>query len=472
MRDRFWLFRKRFEASSSPFCLTHALGLAGFSHKLDKDPWNQEKNLNGKGILCAHLEGGTVIYMCPEQLWVIRESKKIDKAADQPLYLALKDRWQITPATSDMSQVSLTVLEMHARTSRWFGPGAVSWLEAVRECASRVSSSVVCAMTPAEAEQWAVETLGIDKLTGKIESSGINGAKMLELSKMSLSDAKKAHPGMSPVVYTKLKGVARGVSTSADAMPEEIAALLEKTLAVDVGERPATADAALELLGANDELNMETFKFETDFSVAVGGATVPSMLWTAMAKAKEHPEETEHPDETVAATLGGLAKTLVIHNDVAGALAACSEWWGVASSPEASNAAAEAYRNLWKRHGTSLRRLDLSRTARGHWKESMMSGEETVLRLAQDVVQSGASMIETVDFSEQTGLQGPVLETLFSVCASSLSKLLTLKLGGCRSASGLIPASICTCLMLQTLDLHGCGFSGALSIRPERVISC
>ena len=94
-----------------------------------------------------------------------------------------------------------------------------------------------------------------------------------------------------------------------------------------------------------------------------------------------------------------------------------------------------------------------------------MSGEETVLRLAQDIVQSGASMIEMVDFSEQTGLQGPVLETLLSVCASSLPKLLTLKLGGCKSASGLIPASICTCLMLQALNLHGCEFSGALSTR-------
>ena len=33
-----WVVSKAFEASSSPFCLTHALGLAGFSHKLDKDP--------------------------------------------------------------------------------------------------------------------------------------------------------------------------------------------------------------------------------------------------------------------------------------------------------------------------------------------------------------------------------------------------------------------------------------------------
>ena len=100
---------------------------------------------------------------------------------------------------------------------------------------------------------------------------------------------------------------------------------------------------------------------------------------------------TEHPDETVAATLGGLAKTLVIHGDVVGALAACAEWWGVASSPEARNTAANAYRNLWKRHGASLRILDLSRTARGHWRQEMMSGEVTILCLARDIAQSKCS---------------------------------------------------------------------------------
>ena len=31
-----------------------------------------------------------------------------------------------------------------------------------------------------------------------------------------------------------------------------------------------------------------------------------------MTKAKEHPEETEHPDEIVATTLGGLAKPIRI----------------------------------------------------------------------------------------------------------------------------------------------------------------
>ena len=212
-------------------------------------------------------------YMCPEQMRVINEAKKIDKLADKSEYLELKDRLQITPAASDIFQASLTVLEMHARAARWFGPGAVSRLEAVRECASRTPVSAVCAMTPAEAEQWAVEKLGIGKLAGKIESAGIDGAKMLELSKMGLSDAKKAHNGMSPVVHAKLKGVAHGVSTPADAMPEEIAALLEKTLAVEVGERPATVMDVLEMLGAADE-DGDLYR---DMSDAVGGAALPGI---------------------------------------------------------------------------------------------------------------------------------------------------------------------------------------------------
>ena len=435
-------------------------GLAGFSHKLDKDPWNQEKDLGSRGILCAHLEGGTVTYMSPEQLWVISEARKIDKATDKPIYLAHKEQWQITPATSDNFQASLTVLEMHARAARWFGSGAVSRLEAVRKCALRTPLSTVRDMTPAEAERWAVEKLGIGKLAGKIESAGINGAKMIELSSMSLSDAKKAHEGMSPPVHTKLKGVAHGVSTPADAMHKKVAALLEKTLALEVGERPATAEEALKMLGAKINYpNLRTLKRETDFSVAVGGATVPPIAMT---------EATEHPDESVAATLGGLAKTLVIHGDVAGALAACAEWCGVAVSPEARQAAAEAYRNCWKRHGASLRIVDLSRTARGHWREEMMSGKETVLRLAQDIAQSGASAIEMIDLSEQPQLEGPVLEHFFSVSEFPWSTLVTLKLKKCKNASGSIPASICACVNLQTLYLESCGFSGARSIRSER----
>ena len=71
-----------------------------------------------------------------------------------------------------------------------------------------------------------------------------------------------------------------------------------------------------------------------------------------------------------------LAKTLVLHGDVPGALSACAEWWGVALSDAACKEAAEAFRNLWKRHGADhLRVLDLTRAARGHWSAGMMSRE-------------------------------------------------------------------------------------------------
>ena len=50
---------------------------------------------------------------------------------------------------------------------------------------------------------------------------------------------------MSAPVHTKLEGVVHGASTTANAMPEEIAALLKKTLAEDVGERPMTIEEVL-----------------------------------------------------------------------------------------------------------------------------------------------------------------------------------------------------------------------------------
>lgn len=225
------------------------VGLAGFSRKLEKDPWNLEKDLRGNGQLCALLEGGTVTYMSPEQKWLLSELKKFDKGSEYSAYVALKEQWQITPAISDLFQVALTVLEMHARGSRWFGYGSITMQEAVRECASRTPVEKVRAMSPTEAERWVVDQLGIDKLAGKIESAGIDGGKLIDLPKLSLADAKKAHQGLSPPVHNKLKAVARNVSTPSDTMQEGIATMLEKCLAVGVGERPATATDALRSLG-------------------------------------------------------------------------------------------------------------------------------------------------------------------------------------------------------------------------------
>ena len=91
--------------------------------------------------------------------------------------------------------------------------------------------------------------------------------------------------------------------------------------------------------------------------------------------------------------------------------------------------------------------------------------------VAQDIAQSGAS-VAMIDVSEQLNLQGPVLETFFSVHEFSWSTLVTLKIKNCYNATGSIPASICACVMLQTLELQNCGFSGALSIRTERLRIC
>lgn len=419
------------------------VGLAGFSRKLEKDPWNLEKDLRGKGQLCALLEGGTVTYMSPEQKWLLSELKKFDKGSEYSAYVSLKEQWQITPAISDLFQVGLTVLEMHARGSRWFGYGSITMQEAVRECASRTPVEKVRAMSPTEAERWVVDQLGIDKLAGKIESAGIDGGKLIDLPKLSLADAKKAHQGLSPPVHNKLKAVARNVSTPSDTMQEGIATMLEKCLAVGVGERPATAMDALMSL---------------DQPTWLGEIVEAKPEWFEMARS----EVTEHSDETVATTLGGLAKALVLHGDAPGALSACAEWLGVASNVgTARENALAAYCNLWKRFGVDrLRALDLSRAARGHWRQDMLCGEGAVERLAQDVARSDAP-IESIDLSEQPQLEGHLfLETLFSSGFSS-SNLITLTLKNCKAASGTIPAAVGGCAVLQMLELSGCAFSGA-----------
>ena len=93
-------------------------------------------------------------------------------------------------------------------------------------------------------------------------------------------------------------GVAHGVSTPAGAMPEEIEALLEKTLAEDVGERPMTVE---EMLGPLLQSEAAWLK----------EAKKAEWYGKVMDDKKSPIEATEHPDETVAATLGGLVKALV-----------------------------------------------------------------------------------------------------------------------------------------------------------------
>ena len=145
-------------------------GLAAFSRKQDTDPWCLDRNMTDEsGIrqkqLCAQLEGFTITYTSPQQRWALGEFAKV-KEQDHAAYLALKQQWPVTPATSDCFAAALTVLEMHARGALWFGPGAIAPLDAARRCAAHTPDAAVRAMQPAEAERWAAEQLGIGKLAG------------------------------------------------------------------------------------------------------------------------------------------------------------------------------------------------------------------------------------------------------------------------------------------------------------------
>ena len=271
---------------------------------------------------------------------------------------------------------------------------------------------------------------------------------------MGFAAAKKALKGMTPPVFTSLKGAARRVSTPEDAMHETISALVEGCLAEDVASRPATAKGALKLLGAKQGgMNWTTVEYGIDASTAHGAALLPP---SATAEA------TEHPDENVAATLGGLAKALLLHGDVAGALAACSERLGASSNETARADATDAFVNLWKRHGGELRTLELSRIVHGHWREAMLSGGDGafIRRLAPALHHCGAAL-DVIDLTMQKGLEGPVLEIMFAEWAHAFVRSLrTLSLEGCFRVTGAIPAAIGECSMLRTLNLFACQCTG------------
>ena len=146
--------------------------------------------------------------------------------------------------------------------------------------------------------------------------------------------------------------IRRNVATPSDTMHEKIAALLEKSLADDVGERPATAEQALELLGATDPQRTKSSKISpSSSSASYSDAFLPHAVGYAALPPGATGAVSEHPDETVAATLGEVAKALVLHGDAPGALTACAQWWGVASSDAARETALDAFCNCWERYG-------------------------------------------------------------------------------------------------------------------------
>ena len=377
------------------------------------------------------------------------------KQHDYAAFLSLKEQWPVTPATSDLFTTSLVVLEMHARNAPWLGPGSVSPLEAVQKCVTRTPLTKVRTMDPAAAEQWIIAQLGNDKLAGKIESAGIDGAQLLEIAEMKQKDAGVALGVKMALAKAPQLAVRRSVSTPSDTMHQKIATLLLRSLAKDVGERPASAFVALKALGVKFQKNNSTTnKMEPSNCLAApGGESLPH---AALKQA------TEHTDESIATTLGGLTKALVLHGAVPAGLAACAEWLGASSSETARAAATDAYINFWKRHGSELRSLELSRYQHGHWRDEMLSGGDGafVRRLVPALLHCGARL-EEIDLSQQPELEGPVLKILFSDSAlTTVRNLHTLKLSKCQKVTDAIPITIGECTMLRRLDLTKCGISG------------
>ena len=109
------------------------------------------------------------------------------KENDEEGYLELKRQWHLTPAVSDLFQAGKTVLEMHARPNKEMKK---SWLASPRElsrkCASRTPVGVVLTMSPADAEAWVVDKLGLAKFAGRLIENGVSGEQLVKFPELSL----------------------------------------------------------------------------------------------------------------------------------------------------------------------------------------------------------------------------------------------------------------------------------------------
>ena len=374
--------------------------------------------------------------MSPEQVWLLTEMHNLD-SDDHEAFAALKQTWLMTPSTSDLFQAALVVLEIHARAARWCGSDAIAPDDAARQCISRTPAATVRTMSPREAERWAVDHLGITALEGRIK---IDGAQLLEVTNMPTVQAQEQLDGVFASVVTRLcASVDSGVSTAVDAMDERIGTLLELSLAADVSVRPPTAKEALVVLGGMDKWGNRNH----DLSVS------------------------QFSDESVAATLGSLAKTLAAHGNIGGALGACADWLGIVSNEIGRAQALEVYFDLWERYGCDMRDVNLSRILHSHWGPAMMTGSEddVIKRFVKVLVRCGAlPLLETVDLSAQPHLKGNVLESLFGDGAAEVwpRSLRKLSLMHCKRVNGVIPASIQGSVMLETLEIWRCRISGSI----------
>jgi hypothetical protein len=373
--------------------------------------------------------------------------------------MAFKKAWPLTPATSDLYQASLVVLEMHFRAAPWVG-GHRTPLETFLQCKLRTPAEHVLSMTPKEAERWAVSSLGQSQLAGELVRTHTGGKRLLELAEMSAQEAsRECIPGLNTCA------IRLGVATLADQIPEPfidddetcgLSALLEVSLSEDVCERPVDATTALRILvGRTEQRGMRrTSVAKTSASQTFGspaGSQSTRMLSTSsqiegtfspgaqgrelfssrqsegygspVSQSSRQSEGLNSPQgrtkrsdgkslqipAEVASTFVGLARLLVLRNDVNEGLATCVSWLGIADSEGGRERAINACSQLFEQRATDITELDISRTGRGHWRPDMLLCG-VLNRLFASVWESGnVPPLATVDLSDNERLQGSAI---------------------------------------------------------------
>ena len=132
---------------------TLCTGPAAISCMKDQDPWDLERDLCGKKIMCAKLTGGTPQYFSPEQLWLFGDSKKI---SGSPWTLRdFEERWVLTLAVSDLYQAALTMLEAHYHHLPAVGSNlpCTPQNHAAR-CSERTPDLEFAGLLPEKTEEW------------------------------------------------------------------------------------------------------------------------------------------------------------------------------------------------------------------------------------------------------------------------------------------------------------------------------
>ena len=401
-------------------------GLAGFSRVIKKDPWTKRETPTPS----ARLQGGTPDYMSPEQKWLVNELQTKARESKSE-YDSLKSSWPVTPATSDIFQAAVAVLEMYSRQR--VPAAADKQLALIAKCVARRPEADVASLSTHDTTEWLTKELGLAVLTGVVTDKRICGAQLLELLGQKLSEFKDVF-AVSIAQAKKIQLALLGsICSTVDAMNPTLAAHLQLSLSQDVSMRPNSVNAA--------------FRCNDFFRSAK--KRVP-------AEAQKQPMD--HGDDDVAGTLGGIAQSMVAHGASAEACDVCAQWLGVVSWGGFEQAF-DAFCNLWKRHGDALTELELSRAApNGYWKKDMLAGSNTAARLAQAVQMSRS--ITRINVSEQKELDVDVFfDALFS--NGGPTSLQELYLKGCSGFGLQIPAVIGNLICpLIVLDMQDCKFEG------------